>query len=136
MIRNILVKKILNKHRRRDPVFFYDFVDKIYAGCDAARIKAVITSEGDVIGCEILRNYVGGDIREKTFIDIWENSNIFKKIRSRNANTIEGKCTSCKYVEACVGDCPSYSIHYGKSFFRGGEECPHNPEKDLYKILD
>jgi radical SAM protein with 4Fe4S-binding SPASM domain len=61
---------------------------------------------------------------------------MFKTIRNRNVKSLEGKCNFCKYVEACVGDCPAYSIHYKKSFFVGGEECPHNPEKDQYELLD
>ena len=119
-----------------NPEVSYDNVDKIYAGCEASRVKAVITSTGKVVGCEIIRDHVAGDIRETPFLDIWENSETFESIRSRNVGTLEGKCTSCKYVVACVGDCPAYSTHYGKSFFVGGEECPHKPEENIYKILD
>lgn len=119
-----------------DPNTSYDSVDKVYAGCEASRVKAVVTSTGDVVGCEIIRNYIAGNIREKTFLDIWEKSEGLRAIRSRNTKTLEGKCNSCKYLVACVGDCPAYSIHNGKSFFTGGEECPHEPEKDLYKILN
>ncbi len=119
-----------------NPNVSYDDIDRIYAGCEASRVKAVITSVGDVIGCEIIRDYIAGNIREKTFLDIWESSEIFGTIRNRNVKTLEGKCNSCKYVVACVGDCPAYGDHYGKSFFVGGEECPHNPEENIYKILD
>lgn len=52
------------------------------------------------------------------------------------AKTLEGKCNSCRYLAACVGDCPSYSIQHGKSFFAGGEECPHEPEQGNYKIIE
>lgn len=114
----------------------YDLVDRIYAGCEATRVKAVVTASGDVIGCEILRDLKGGNIRENSFIDIWENNDVFKYIRSRNAQSIEGKCKTCKYVVACVGDCPSYSTYHRKSFFAGGEECPHEPEKSIYKIIE
>jgi len=119
-----------------DPRISYDNIDKIYAGCEASRVKAVITSTGDVIGCEIIRDYVAGNIREKSFLDIWEKADMFKMIRERNAHSLEGKCNSCKYLVACVGDCPAYSVHHGKSFLVGGEECPHEPTKDSYKILD
>jgi len=119
-----------------NPEKSYDFVDKIYAGCEAARVKAVVTSTGDVLGCEILREYIGGNIRQNSFLEIWENSKVFETIRSRNAKTIKGKCTHCKYLLACVGDCPSYSIHNGVDFYIGGTECPHQPEKGIYEIID
>ncbi|MDI6738716.1 MAG: radical SAM protein, partial [Nanoarchaeota archaeon] len=119
-----------------DPNTAYDSIDKVYAGCEASRVKAVITSTGDVIGCEIIRNYIAGNIREKSFQEIWEDREIFGMIRKRNAKTLEGKCSSCNYLAACVGDCPSYSIQHGKSFFAGGEECPHEPEQGDYKIIE
>jgi radical SAM protein with 4Fe4S-binding SPASM domain len=42
-----------------------------------------------------------GDIREQSFMDIWQNSEVFQILRDRNR--LEGMCGRCDYRYVCGG---------------------------------
>ncbi|MCX8111446.1 MAG: SPASM domain-containing protein, partial [Syntrophorhabdaceae bacterium] len=43
-----------------------------------------------------------GNIRERSFKDIWEKEEVFKNLRNRE-NTLKGACGECKYRVICGG---------------------------------
>lgn len=68
-------------------------------GCLAGRSFVFVSRNGDVYPCGYLPLKVGS-IREKNFIDIWENSPQLIALRERS---LKGKCGRCRYVSICGG---------------------------------
>ncbi|MBN2642784.1 MAG: radical SAM protein [Victivallales bacterium] len=106
----------------------YSSVDKAFAGCPAGKTKAVIDCFGDVYGCDVLKDtsYNAGNVRERSFKDIWDNSDVFIAWRNRVADRIEGECSKCKWNFACVGGCPAMAIHHGNDICSSDPSCPIN----------
>ncbi|MGH8103859.1 MAG: radical SAM protein [bacterium] len=69
-------------------------------GCPAGTHYSGITPEGDVTPCPYLPVY-GGNVREQSFADIWNASDVFVKIRDRNR--LGGKCGPCEFSAMCSG---------------------------------
>lgn len=69
-------------------------------GCIAGLYYCRVFSNGEVTPCPYLPIKLG-NIKEKTFKDIWFNSEIFKSLR--NPDTLKGKCGECEYKVICGG---------------------------------
>jgi radical SAM protein with 4Fe4S-binding SPASM domain len=59
-----------------------------------------IYPNGDVTPCPYLPLKVG-NVREKSFKEIWKNADMFKALR--DSNTLTGKCGKCSYKDLCGG---------------------------------
>jgi len=68
-------------------------------GCLAGRSFVFVSRNGDVYPCGYLP-LKAGSIREKNFIEIWENSPELLSLRER---ALKGKCGRCSYVDICGG---------------------------------
>jgi len=69
-------------------------------GCLAGQLICLIDVDGNVLPCSYFPKSAG-NIKEKTFKDIWENSELFKDMR--NFKAYKGRCGSCEYVNVCGG---------------------------------
>ena len=69
-------------------------------GCMAGLYYCRIYPNGDVTPCPYLPIKLG-NIREKSFKEIWFNSPIFKTLR--DPNSLKGKCGECEYRTICGG---------------------------------
>lgn len=69
-------------------------------GCGGGRTCAAIDEVGNVSPC-ILYRKAAGNLREKSFSEIWNESNLFNKMRQ-----IPKKCENCSYALSCGGPCP------------------------------
>ncbi|RJQ46356.1 MAG: radical SAM protein [Nitrospiraceae bacterium] len=69
-------------------------------GCLAGQLICLIDVDGNVLPCSYFPK-AAGNIREKSFKDIWENSELFKDMR--NFKGYKGRCGSCEYVNVCGG---------------------------------
>ena len=69
-------------------------------GCIAGLHYCRIYPNGDVTPCPYLPIKLG-NIREKSFKEIWFNSKVFKDLR--NPNLLKGKCGICEYRGLCGG---------------------------------
>jgi radical SAM protein with 4Fe4S-binding SPASM domain len=69
-------------------------------GCIAGLYYCRIYPNGDVTPCPYLPIKLG-NIREKSFKEIWFNSKVFKDLR--NPNSLKGKCGVCEYRALCGG---------------------------------
>ncbi|ALU11537.1 heme biosynthesis protein [Ignicoccus islandicus DSM 13165] len=69
-------------------------------GCGAGRIYAALEPNGDVTPCVFLPIVVG-NVRRKSFREIWETSDLFLKLRDRS--NLAENCKSCPYREVCGG---------------------------------
>lgn len=68
-------------------------------GCLAGTSFVFVSRKGDVYPCGYLP-VRAGSIREKKFIEIWENSPVFMALRERN---LKGLCKDCRFSLACGG---------------------------------
>ena len=98
-----------------------------FMGCQAGITILSIKSDGDVIGCLATPDeYIEGNIREKSIIDIWNDPNAFAYNRKFKIEDLGENCKGCKYAETCKGGCMGFSIAFtGK---------PHNHPYCFYKI--
>ena len=69
-------------------------------GCMAGLYYCRIYPNGDVTPCPYLPVKLG-NVREKSFKEIWFNSQIFKSLR--DPNSLKGKCGACEYRSLCGG---------------------------------
>ncbi len=69
-------------------------------GCIAGLYYCRIYPNGDVTPCPYLPVKLG-NIREKSFKEIWFNSKVFKDLR--DPNSLKGKCGACEYRSLCGG---------------------------------
>ncbi|MDR2203697.1 MAG: radical SAM protein [Nitrososphaerota archaeon] len=69
-------------------------------GCIAGMHYCRIYPTGDVTPCPYLPVTVG-NVREKSFKEIWQTSILFKELR--DPNTLTGKCGKCEYKFLCGG---------------------------------
>lgn len=104
----------------------YSEIDRLFSGCPAGKSKALIDAQGNVYGCDLLKTeeFCAGSVRDSNFIDIWKNSEVFKTWRNRQVSTIQGVCSNCKWVFACVGGCPAKSVYRGYGIFDSDPDCP------------
>ncbi|MDI6751424.1 MAG: radical SAM protein [bacterium] len=80
-------------------------------GCLAGISYCCILPEGDLHPCPYLPVNCG-NIREKGFLHIWQNSEVFKNLRKKGYS---GKCGVCKYKEIC-GGCRASSFQYSGDY--------------------
>ena len=69
-------------------------------GCMAGLNYCRIYPNGDVTPCPYLPIKLG-NIREKSFKEIWTNADLFKALRS--PDSLKGKCGVCEYKSLCGG---------------------------------
>ncbi len=78
-------------------------------GCIAGQLICLIDVDGNVLPCSYFPK-PAGNIREKSFKEIWENSALFKELR--DFKKYKGKCGSCEYINVCGGcRARAYAIH-------------------------
>lgn len=81
--------------RYKDAILLADFV----GGCGTGRLYCALQPNGDITPCVFIP-IVLGNIQRDDLLDIWHNSEVFKKIRARNEFI---SCSSCRYVNICGG---------------------------------
>ena len=98
-----------------------------FNGCQAGITILSIKSNGDVIGClSTPKEYIEGNIREKSIVDIWNDPNAFAYNRKFKKEDLGENCRDCKYGGSCKGGCMGMSTSWtGK---------PHNDPYCYYAI--
>ncbi len=69
-------------------------------GCVAGQLICLINVDGDVMPCSYFP-LAAGNIKKQSFREIWENSELFKKLR--DFASYKGRCGVCEYVNVCGG---------------------------------
>lgn len=89
--------------------------------CDAGKNLAGISPYGDVYPC-IQWRIIAGNVREKSFADIWREAESMKWIRQLNHKDVH-MCTECE-VQAYCGRCPGVAqLFNGSALGPGGRSC-------------
>ncbi|GAB4419353.1 MAG: radical SAM protein [Thermodesulfovibrionales bacterium] len=78
-------------------------------GCIAGQLICLIDVDGNVLPCSYFPKSAG-NIRERSFKNIWENSELFKELR--DFKKYRGRCGSCEYINVCGGcRARAYSVY-------------------------
>ncbi len=91
-------------------------------GCGCGRIYCCIEPSGDVWPCVFLPIKVG-NIREKSFKEIWLNSPVLNELRDRSK--LEGHCKVCEFRNVC-GGCRARAYGYFKDIHAPDPGCIYN----------
>jgi len=77
------------------------------ASCGAGRSTLGIEADGAIKGCPSLPTeaWTGGNIRDNTLREIWEQSAPLRYTRDRTVEDLWGFCRTCYYAEECVAGC-------------------------------
>lgn len=94
-------------------------------GCVAGQVISVIDVDGNVLPCSYFPK-PAGNIRERSFQDIWESSGLLKELR--DLSTYEGKCGSCEYINVC-GGCRARAYSLNENYLQEDPFCNYIPTK-------
>jgi len=92
-------------------------------GCPAGTHYVGIRPNGDVTPCPYLPVY-GGNLREQSFKSIWDDSDVFQRIRRRNE--LSGNCGSCEFSKVC-GGCRARAYGASDDFMANDDWCSYTP---------
>lgn len=92
-------------------------------GCLAGISYCIVSPRGIVQPCAYL-NIPAGNVREETFGEIWQDSNIFHSLRKGEYG---GSCGSCKYKQAC-GGCRARAYFYHGDYLAEEPWCLYRAE--------
>jgi len=94
-------------------------------GCLAGQLICLIDVDGNVLPCSYF-NLPAGNVREKSFKEIWEGSELFKDLR--DFKKYKGRCGACEFVNVCGGcRARAYSV-YG-DYLEEEPFCSYIPRK-------
>jgi radical SAM protein with 4Fe4S-binding SPASM domain len=91
--------------------------------CRAGRSECGILPDGTVVGCRLLPEITSGNIRDRSFREIWNDADAFRPFRELTPGKIIGNCTSCEYGEVCRGGCRAYAIAVHDDFYMPDPRC-------------
>ena len=101
-------------------------------GCPAGTHYLGIRPNGDVTPCPYLPAY-GGNLRELTFKEIWEDSEVFTKIRARKA--LGGRCGACEFNSVC-GGCRARAFGATGDYMAEDPWCVYEPGKYGFRTIE
>lgn len=110
---------ILNK-KEKNSNFSLFLAKKVFYGCTAGSGLVYIKANGDIWPCPFVE-IKAGNIRRKSFIDVWKNSEVFQKLRDRE-NNLKGKCGKCVYISIC-GGCRGRAMVYSGDYLEEDVSC-------------
>ncbi len=83
-----------------------------FQGCQAGRRVLGIESDGGVKGCPSLQSadYVGGNVREQSLAEIWQQAPALGFTRARSRADLWGFCAECPFADTCLAGC-TFTAH-------------------------
>jgi len=87
-------RRIVYEHDNTSPL-----IRAYSGGCPAGTHYCRITPEGNVTPCPYMPN-VSGNVREKSFVEIWKDTADFQTLRYANLND---RCGICEFRQICKG---------------------------------
>jgi len=113
------------KSEGRTITFDTDGMSAMTRGCLAGTGVCFISHRGDVQPCGYLPVAVG-NVRERLFHDIWENSEIFVSLR--DIGNLSGKCGMCEYKTFCAG-CRARAYYESGDYLADEPYCAYTPAR-------
>ncbi|MDO5686914.1 MAG: radical SAM protein [Neisseria sp.] len=96
--------------------------------CGWARNACGVLANGDVTLCSVSSGcpeLVAGNLHRERFGDIWQNAELFTRLRSFRVEEIKGICARCPYLHTCKGFCRVAAYRDGKDFFAPHDLCEY-----------
>jgi len=90
------------------------------SACLAGTNFVFVSKTGEVYPCGYMPVLVG-NIREKSFIDIWDNSPVLKDLREKK---LKGRCGKCRYRQVC-GGCRARAYAYTGDYLESDPLCSY-----------
>ena len=102
--------------------------DVQWQGCNAGLRSFGILHNGDIVGCTSMRSreFIEGNIKERSLREIWENPNGFLWRRNFNPDNLGGDCKICKYSKRCLGGCPNTRLSMNGDICSENLYCTYN----------
>jgi len=110
---------LMEKKKKSDGIYL-KLAKQVFHGCSAGRGFVYIKANGDVWPCPFVE-ISAGNVREKSFKKIWEEGEVFLKLRDRE-NKLKGKCGECKYRKMC-GGCRGRAMAYYGDYLAEDPSC-------------
>jgi mycofactocin radical SAM maturase len=89
--------------------------------CGAAKLTCCVGPTGNMYPCAFLQTerFKAGSLRERTFREIWDSSEIYASFRSLRIHS----CEDCQRFDQCHGGCPAVAWHLKNDLNGGDPEC-------------
>ena len=98
-------------------------LEAVTKGCLGGQGFAFVSYRGEVQPCGYLE-LLAGNIRERRFSEIWDNSEVFQQLR--RVDNYRGKCHSCQYRQVC-GGCRARAYALTGDVLAEDPICPYEP---------
>lgn len=100
----------------------------LWNGCNAGKYTLGILCNGDILGCTSIRDkeFIEGNIRERSIVDIWNDSNSFKWSREMKKSKLKGVCAKCMYGNVCLGGCSNTRLCMNNDIYSENKYCSYN----------
>jgi len=97
--------------------------------CGACKMTGCIDPSGNVFPCAFLQDtpFCGGNLREKSFKDIWDNAPAFHRFRALEP----AACRLCSRFEKCRGGCPAVAYFVTRDLNTADPECLVNWSREI-----
>lgn len=105
----------------------YEYLKQTNLACPAGRMQSSITSTGDMYFCCMLTSapeFAGGNIFNRDIKKIWNESPLFKWVRSLRLEDLKSNCKECKYKTICGGGCRARAYFNSGDFLAADPLCP------------
>jgi len=104
-------------------------------GCGSGRLYCAIQPNGDITPCVFIPQFVVGNLRKEDFLEIWNESEVFKDFQNREL--LKGACKDCEFKLVC-GGCRARSLGYFNDFKAPDVGCIYNQSawSELVKELE
>jgi len=89
--------------------------------CGAAKLTCCVGPTGNMYPCAFLQTerFKAGSLREQSFQEIWDSSDIYASFRSLRIHS----CEECQRFDQCHGGCPAVAWHLKNDINGGDPEC-------------
>jgi len=89
--------------------------------CGAAKLTCCVGPTGNMYPCAFLQTerFKAGSLRESTFQEIWDDSEIYGSFRNLRIHS----CEECRRFDQCHGGCPAVAWHLKNDINGGDPEC-------------
>ncbi len=98
-------------------------------GCLAGTGVCFISHEGEIYPCGYLPA-LAGDLRQQSFAEIWENSQVFQELR--DTENLKGKCGCCEFRNICMG-CRARAFAATGDYLEEEPFCVYEPRSEALK---
>jgi heme b synthase len=116
-------QRIIRQRNDKEKPRGTDAMNSMTRGCLAGTSFCFISHRGRVQGCGYL-NVEAGNIRDKSFREIWMNSRLFHELRY--LPNIKGKCGICEYKRVC-GGCRARAYESTGDYLEAEPYCIYEP---------